>query len=101
MVRRSKDPAQAALFDITPDKPVKAKRATPEVKYTPMKREPVFVIVGYIKGVEHFHQFTPQSYLDQWMTSSKKSGRYDKLQVLGHDEYWEKWHAGELKLGHA
>jgi hypothetical protein len=95
MARRSKDPAQAALFEFS--KPSKRAQRS-EVKFTPMKTEIVFMVIGYKKGEERYHQSVPESFLDSHKKHSTSYG-YDELKVMGMTDYWEKFNNGGFKVG--
>lgn len=102
MAKRSKDENQGSLFDITPVK--KLKMPINSVKFVPMKKEVVMMVIHYKDNKEVAHASVPLSQVDSHknfnVNFAKEKGYKKTFKVLGWDDYWEKWYAGKLKLGH-
>lgn len=103
-MKRSKDPAQAALFEIAPEKPKRSKLTV--VEYTPTKREPTMMVIHYIGTEDVSHVSCSQSMVDRHIDFSIKYHANLKheprtYKVMGWDDYWEKHHKGGFELGKA
>jgi glutamine synthetase len=60
-------------------------------------RDPIKMVVYYKDGKEKAHQSVPESNLANHLKMYEESGY--TCEVMTEEEYWKKFHSGELEVG--